>query len=58
MDMDMEPFCAHPKTLLQMPYGSNLSRPSASRKHCGTLLKSWEERPAVNIPAIDGVEPA
>jgi hypothetical protein len=44
MDMDMDPYCAHPQTLVTMPYGSNLARRDPARDHCGEEMKSWEPR--------------
>lgn len=44
MDMDMEPYCAHPQTLVTMPHGSNLCRRDPARDHCGETKASFEER--------------
>ena len=44
MDMDMEPYCDHPQTLVTMPYGSKLSRRDPARDHCGEEKKSWVQR--------------
>ena len=44
MDMDMAPYCAHPKTLVTMPYGSSLSQQDPARDHCGPNKDSWEPR--------------
>lgn len=42
MDMDMEPFCVHPKTVQIRPFGSTLSRQDEARDHCGPDKLSHE----------------
>ena len=46
MDMDMDPYCAHPEVLKRMPYGQSLASPSAptrSGRECDEY-KLWEIR--------------
>ena len=46
MDMDMEPFCAHPTVTAQHPYGLVIGK--AIERFCGegNSLKLWEKRAA------------
>ena len=46
MDMDMEPYCAHPEVLKTMPHGqilSSLAAPTRPGRECEGL-KLWELR--------------
>jgi hypothetical protein len=42
MDMDMDPYCVHPKVLENHPYGYGINH--AIRETCGTDLNLWEKR--------------
>jgi len=42
MDMDMDPYCAHPEVIKKHPWGLVIN--SAIRDFCTEDLKLWEER--------------
>ena len=42
MDMDMDPYCVHPKVLKEHPHGYGINH--AIKETCGTDLKLWEKR--------------
>ena len=42
MDMDMDPYCVHPKVLMKHPYGFGIN--GAIKETCGADLKLWEKR--------------
>lgn len=47
MDMDMQPYCAHPEVCKRMPYGqilASLASPTRDGNECGPDRRLWEQR--------------